>query len=84
LRYPGANSVLSISSNYATRPHWRFVPGFVDRRPAMLVYDADDPDRRLKYFVVLAWAGERVVGIRDFVFARHAMDGAELAVMDPL
>jgi RNA polymerase sigma-70 factor, ECF subfamily len=50
----------------------------------MLVYDADDPDRRLKYFVVLAWAGERVVGIRDFVFARHAMDGAELAVMDPL
>jgi RNA polymerase sigma-70 factor, ECF subfamily len=50
----------------------------------MLVYDADDPDQRLKYFVLLAWAGERVVGIRDFVFARYAMDGAELVVMDPL
>ena len=46
--------------------------------------DADDPDRRLKYFVLLAWAGERVVDIRDFVFARYAMDGAEVAVMDRL
>jgi hypothetical protein len=38
--------------------------------------------RRLKYFVLLAWADERVVGIRDFVFARYAMDGADLASMD--
>jgi len=30
----------------------------------------------------LAWAGERVVGIRDFFSARYAMDGAELAMMD--
>ena len=48
----------------------------------MLVCDGDDPDRRLKYFVLLAWDGEQVVGIRDFVFARYAMDGAELAVID--
>jgi len=26
--------------------------------------------------------GERIVAIRDFVFARYAMEGAELAVMD--
>jgi hypothetical protein len=32
--------------------------------------------------VLVAWAGERVVGIRDFFSARYAMDGAELAVMD--
>ena len=47
-----------------------------------MVYDADDPHQQLKYFVLLAWAGERVVGIRDFVFARYAMDAAELTVMD--
>ena len=82
LRLDGKKNVAPYFSNYATRPHWRFVAGFVDRRPAMLVYDADDPDQRLKYFVLLAWAGERVVGIRDFVFARYAMDGAELAVID--
>jgi RNA polymerase sigma-70 factor, ECF subfamily len=82
VRLDGKKNVAPYFSNYATRPHWRFVAGFVDRRPAMLVYDADDPDQRLKYFVLLAWAGERVAGIRDFVFARYAMEGAELAVMD--
>jgi RNA polymerase sigma-70 factor, ECF subfamily len=82
LRLDGKKSVAPYFSNYASRPHWRFLPGFVDRCPAMLVYDADDPDQRLKYFVLLAWAGEQVVGIRDFVFARYAMDGAELRVMD--
>ncbi len=82
VRLDGKKSVAPYFSNYAARPHWRLMPGFVDRRPAMLVYDADDPDQRLKYFVLVAWAGERVVGIRDFVFARYAMDGAELAIMD--
>ena len=82
VRVDGKKSVAPYFANYAARPDLRFMPGFVDRCPAILVYDADDPDRRLKYFVLLAWAGERVVGIRDFVSARYAMDGAELAVMD--
>jgi RNA polymerase sigma-70 factor (ECF subfamily) len=82
LRLDGKKSVAPYFTNYAARPHWRFMPGFVDGCPAMLVHDGDDPDRRLKYFVLLAWAGEHVVGIRDFVFARYAMDGAALVVMD--
>lgn len=82
VRVDGKKSVAPYFSNYAARPHLRFIPGFVDRCPGMLVYDADDPDQRLKYFVLLAWAGERVVDIRDFFSARYAMDGAELAVMD--
>ena len=82
VRLDGKKSVAPYFGNYATRPHWRFIPGFVDSRPAILVYDADDPDQRLKYFILLDWAGEKVVGIRDFVFARYAMEGAELAAMD--
>src|SRR5262245_2031556 len=82
VRVDGKKNVAPYFSNYAARPHWRFIAGFVDRCPAMLVYDADDPDQRLKYFVLVAWAGERVVGIHDFFSARYAMDGAELAVMD--
>jgi RNA polymerase sigma-70 factor (ECF subfamily) len=82
VRLEGKKNVAPYFSNYATRPHWRFIAGFVDSCPAMLVYDADDPDQRLKYFVLLDWAGEKIVGIRDFVFARYAMDGAELAMMD--
>jgi RNA polymerase sigma-70 factor, ECF subfamily len=82
LRLDGKRNVAPYFTNYVVRPHWRFIPGFVDRCPAALVYDADDPDQRVKYFVLLAWAGERVIGIRDFVFARYAMEGAELAMMD--
>jgi RNA polymerase sigma-70 factor (ECF subfamily) len=82
VRVDGKKHVAPYFSNYAARPHWRFMAGFVDRCPAMLVYDADDPEQRLTYFVLVAWAGERVVGIRDFFSARYAMDGAELAVMD--
>jgi RNA polymerase sigma-70 factor (ECF subfamily) len=82
LRLEGKKSVAPYFSNYEIRPHWRFMPGFVDGVPAVLVYDADDPDRRLKYFVLLAWAGAQVVGIRDFVFARYAMEGAAIAVIE--
>jgi len=82
VRLNAKKNVAPYFSNYATRPHWRFIAGFVDRRPAMLVYDADDPDQRVKYFVLLHWAGDRVVGIRDFVFARYAMEGAQLALVD--
>jgi RNA polymerase sigma-70 factor, ECF subfamily len=82
LHLDGKKNVAPYFTNYAARPHWQFVPGFVDRHPAALVYDADDPDPRVKYFVLLDWAGEQVAGIRDFVFARYAMDGADLAVMD--
>ena len=81
-RLDGKPSVAPYFGNYATRPHWRFLPGFVDRRPAAIVYDADDPDRRPKYFVLLAWAGDEIIGIRDFVYARYAMEGAELALME--
>ena len=82
VRVEGKKSVAPYFSNYAARPHLRFIAGFVDRSPAILVFDADDPDQRLQYFVLVAWAGERVVGIHDFFSARYAMDGAELAVMD--
>lgn len=82
VRLDGKKNVAPYFSNYATRPHWRFAPGFVDRRPALLVHDADDPDGRLRYFILLAWAGGKVVGIRDFVFARYAVEGAELIAME--
>jgi RNA polymerase sigma-70 factor (ECF subfamily) len=81
-RLEGKTNVAPYFTNYAVRPHWRFIPGFVDRRPAVLVYDADDPDGGLKYFILLDWAGGKIAGIRDFVFARYAMEGAELAPMD--
>jgi RNA polymerase sigma-70 factor (ECF subfamily) len=82
LRLDGKKIVAPYFTNYDARPYWRFVAGFVDRCPAMLVYDADDPGSQVKYFVLLDWAGDQVIGIRDFVLARYAVDGAEITVME--
>ncbi|MGI9024390.1 MAG: sigma-70 family RNA polymerase sigma factor [Burkholderiaceae bacterium] len=61
---------------------WRFVAGFVERRPAILVHDPDDPAARPSYFILLGWAGDRVATIRDFRFARYAMRDAELSPLE--
>jgi len=82
VRLDGKQSVAPYFGNYATRPYWRFLAGFVDGVPAVLVYDADDPDQRLKYFVLLDWSGDRIIAIRDFVFARYAIEDAEVIVME--
>ena len=73
---------LPYFNNYAARPHWRLLAGFVDGRPAVLVFDGDDPDQQVKYFVLIEWAGDKVIGIRDFVYARYAMEGATIALLD--
>lgn len=78
----GKKSVAPYFSNYAIRPHWRFSAGFVDRRPAVLVHDGDDPERRVRFFILLSWMDGHVTGIRDFVFARYAMEGARIEALD--
>jgi RNA polymerase sigma-70 factor, ECF subfamily len=30
-----------------------------------------------KYFILLEWRGDGIESIRDFLFARYAIDGAE-------
>jgi hypothetical protein len=58
------------------------VPGFVDGRPAAFVRDPNDVAGRTTYIVLLEWAEDRVLGIRDFRFARYITDGAALLVAD--
>jgi RNA polymerase sigma-70 factor (ECF subfamily) len=61
---------------------WHCAPGFVDRQPAVLMFDVNDPSGKPSYFVLLSWNDEGVIGIRDFLFARYAMDGAEVFLID--
>jgi len=64
--------------NYAPVDDWRFVPGQIDGRPAILVYDPNAPEAGPTYFVVLEWAGDKLVAIRDFRYARYAIEGADI------
>jgi RNA polymerase sigma-70 factor (ECF subfamily) len=78
LRGSGRGEVGGYFHKYSLVADWHFVPGFVDRRPAILVYDPNDLVGRPGYFVLLNWEKSSVVGIRDFRFARYAAEGAEL------
>ena len=81
LRLKGRQPVGVYYHRYAEAPvNWRCVPGLVDGRPAILMLDPDDADGRPAFFILLDWADGKVAGIRDFMFARYAMDGAEISL----
>jgi RNA polymerase sigma-70 factor, ECF subfamily len=77
-RMNGRAEVSRYFSNYARTRDWHFVLGFADGRPAVLACDPDDPAAAPSYFVLLRWDGIRLLGIRDFRYARYATEGAEL------
>ncbi|MEA2874150.1 MAG: hypothetical protein QOH67_4126 [Hyphomicrobiales bacterium] len=75
-RLNGRREVNTYFGNYGKIHDWQLVPGFVDRRPAILVRRPDDPGRPA-YFILLEWTGDAVTNIRDFRHARYAVEGAE-------
>jgi len=82
LQRSGRGEVSGYFSNYASQKDWRLVVGTADGVPAVLVFTADgDPDRP-SYFILLQWAAGRLVGIRDFRYARYAAESAVLLVAD--
>jgi RNA polymerase sigma-70 factor (ECF subfamily) len=80
-RMNGKGEVGRYFSNYSSVHDWQLVPGFVDRRPAILVRDPNAPSARPTYFVLLDWDGDQLVSIRDFRHARYATDGAGLLML---
>lgn len=44
----------------------------------MLVFDRELSLDTPAYFVALRFAGDRVARIQDFLYARYAMDGAQI------
>jgi RNA polymerase sigma-70 factor (ECF subfamily) len=79
-RMKGRAEVGKYFHNYAGVDDWHFVPGLVERRPALLVRDPRDPSGAPAYFVLLQWAGDKLTNIRDFRHARYAIEGAEVVV----
>lgn len=77
-RLSGRTEVGTYFTNYARHSDWRFAPGFVDGRPAALVYDPGDLSGPPVYFVLLGWSDDKVLTIRDFRHARYAIEGADV------
>ena len=78
-RLYGRKQVGTYFHNYSRVEDWRFVPGFVEGRAAVLVCDPGDPTARPSYFVLLGWQEGRLAAIRDFRHARYVADSAEMS-----
>lgn len=80
-RLNGKREAGTYFGNYSRVQDWRLGPGLVENRPAILVRDPNDPAARPTYFILVAWQGGRLAGIRDFRHARYVADGAKLLAL---
>jgi RNA polymerase sigma-70 factor (ECF subfamily) len=77
LRMRGKAEVSTYFGRYSEISDWHLVAGSVEGRPAILVFDPNEPDGPPKYFVLLGWSADKVATIRDFRHARYVVDGLE-------
>ena len=78
----GRDKVSTYFGNYAREDQWRLAPGLVEGRPAALVFVRDAAPALPVYFILLGWEGDSVVAIRDFRYARYALEAADVRPLD--
>lgn len=75
-RREGKAGVGDYYTNYSRQKDWLMAPGSVEGRPAILAFDRNDPSGPPGYFILLEFDGADLSAIRDFRYARYAMDDA--------
>jgi len=83
LRKRGKSEVGQYYAAYAAAKQWAFAAGIADGRAAMLVYDRNVSLETPAYFVALEFAGDSVISVHDFLYARYAMEGIDLSPVEP-
>ncbi len=79
-RMNGKAEVSRYFGNYDKVMDWRLVPGLLEGRPAILVFDPNEPGAGPKYFMLLQWSADKVATIRDFRHAAYVIDGADYRI----
>jgi len=79
-RLNGKTEVSRYFGNYSSVSDWQLVPGLVEARPGILVFDPNEPGSAPKYFILLRWSVDKVASIRDFRHAPYIIDGAEYCI----
>jgi RNA polymerase sigma-70 factor (ECF subfamily) len=60
---------------------WRLDLGLVEGRPAILAYDPHEASLQPVYFMLITWDDAQVSLIRDYRYARHVMQDAEITAV---
>jgi RNA polymerase sigma-70 factor (ECF subfamily) len=76
-RMNGKAEVSRYFGNYSKVDDFHLVPGLLEGRPAILVFDPNEPGAGPKYFMLLQWSDGKIADIRDFRHAPYVIDGAE-------
>jgi RNA polymerase sigma-70 factor (ECF subfamily) len=79
-RMKGKAEVSRYFGNYSKVHDWRLVPGLVEGRPAILVFDPAKPSARPVYLMLLQWSADQVATIRDFRHVSYVVDNVEFSV----
>ena len=74
LQWEGRDKISPYFTRYAQETKWRFALGAVEGQPAMLVFDSAGPMERPAHFVLIDWSENRIIGIRDFLFAPYVLE----------
>ncbi len=73
----GIAEVGTYFHRYDDQTDWQLVPGVIENRPVILVFDTGHEPSRPAYFVLLTWKDGQVALIRDYRYARYVMDDLE-------
>jgi RNA polymerase sigma-70 factor (ECF subfamily) len=79
-RMNGKAEVSRYFGNYAKASDWHLVPGLVEGRPAILVFDPNVSGAQPTYFMLLGWRDDKVAAIRDFRHACYVIESADYQV----
>ena len=79
-RMHGKVEVSRYFGNYAKVSDWHLVPGLVEGRPAILVFDPRERGSSPKYFMLLDWSAGQVATIRDFRHASYVIHDAKYLI----
>ncbi len=77
IKQEGKAKVSGYYSNYAKASDWLMAPGLVEGQPALLVFDPDDASQPPLYFILMDFISTGLSKIRDFRYARYAINDAE-------
>ncbi|HEV7775246.1 MAG TPA: sigma-70 family RNA polymerase sigma factor [Luteibacter sp.] len=74
LQLEGRDKIGAYFTRYAEVAKWRFAFGAVEGQPAMLVFDSTGAMGRPAHFVLIDWSENRIIKIRDFLFAPYVLE----------
>ena len=77
LQLEGRDKTGLYFTRYAQETRWRFAFGAIEGRPAMLVFDSTGPMERPSHFVLIDWKENRIIRIRDFLFAPYVIESID-------